>query len=57
MNKIIIAFLVVIVGFFIIKDYQARMIIVNANYQCNVAGIDEYCNLLNEIDMRGEKNE
>ena len=41
-----------IIALWIVKDYQRRMVLVNANYQCNVAGIDEYCNYLIEEDMR-----
>lgn len=53
MNKLILTIIIIVIGFFLIKDYNRRMVIVNANYQCNVAGEDKYCNLLNEIDMRG----
>lgn len=52
MNKLIITILIIIALFWIIKDYNRRMVIVNANYQCNVAGIEEYCNYLIEREYK-----
>jgi hypothetical protein len=49
-----IIILVLIISFVAYKDYQRRMFIVNANYQC-IYGNDSYCNYLIELDMKGNK--
>lgn len=57
MNKKLITIIIVLlipVVIWIVRDYQRRMVIVNANYFCNVAGDDRYCNYLIELDMRKE---
>lgn len=51
--KILLIISIIIISYFLIKDYQNRMVIVNANYQCNVAGQDNYCNYLAEMEYKG----
>jgi hypothetical protein len=56
MKKLIYISLTIFIIVFLIvayKDYQRRMFIHNANYQC-IYGDDRYCNLLIEMEMRGE---
>ena len=54
-------YIYILIGFIIasliflalIQDYQARMVIHNANYQC-IYGSEKHCNYLQELEMRGE---